>query len=86
LNKNNLIEKVSRVTCAKQEAIDAVNELLKSLKQALKNNEKITISGFGSFYVFRRKARKGHNPKTGKTIYINEKNIVKFKPAKNILM
>jgi len=85
MNKNDIIEKVARVTCAKGEAADAVNTLFKSMLQSLKNNEKITISGFGTFSVSSRKARKGRNPKTGKQIYISEKTVVKFKPAKNIL-
>jgi len=85
LNKNDLIEKVSRVTCAKKEAADAVNEFIKSIKQSMIKNERVTISGLGSFTTKIRKARMGINPRTGKQIHIKEKSIVKFKPAKNIL-
>ena len=86
MNKNDLIEKVSRVTCAKKEAADAVNELISAIKQALRNDKRVTISGLGSFNVKYRKARKGLNPRTRKQIYIKEKATVKFKPAKNILI
>ena len=86
MNKNDLIERVSRVTCAKKEASDAVNEFIASIKHAMVKNERVTISGLGSFYVRNRKARKGLNPRTGKQIQIKEKATVKFKPAKNILV
>ena len=86
MNKNDLIEKVSRVTCAKKEAADAVNELISAIKQALRDDKRVTISGLGSFNVKYRKARKGLNPRTRKQIYIKEKAMVKFKPAKNILI
>ncbi len=85
MNKNDIIDKVSRVTCAKKEAADAVNEFISVIKQALANNKRVTISGFGSFVVRNRKARKGVNPRTGKQIHIKEKATIKFKSAKNIL-
>ena len=85
MNKNDLIEKVARVTCAKQEAADAVNETLVAIKQALRENKRVTLSGLGSFSIKQRKARKGHNPRTGKTIQIKERTVVKFIPAKNLL-
>lgn len=85
MNKNDLIEKVSRVTCAKKEAADAVNEFITAIKQAMIKNERVTVSGLGSFTVKTRKSRRGINPRTGKQIHIKEKTIVKFKPSKNIL-
>lgn len=85
MNKNDLIKKVARVTCAKKEAAHAVNEFISAIKQALQKNEKITISGLGTFLTKTRKARNGINPQTGQLIQINEKTAVKFKPSKNIL-
>jgi len=85
MNKSDLIEKVARVTCAKQEAKDAVNALFSVIKQALGKNDRVGISGFGTFSVRARKPRMGRNPRTGQPIEISAKRVVKFKPAKEIL-
>lgn len=85
MNKSDLIEEVAKVTCAKQEAKDAVNALFSVIKQALGKNDRVGISGFGTFSVRARKPRMGRNPKTGQPIEISAKRVVKFKPAKEIL-
>ena len=46
---------------------------------ALKKGDKIAIVGFGTFSVQKRAARNGHNPRTGKSIKIAAKKVVKFK-------
>lgn len=81
MNKSEIIEKVSRVTCAKTEAKDSVETLIKTVKDALKNGERVTISEFGTFQVKFRKTRKGRNPRTGEEIDIPPKKVVKFKPS-----
>ncbi len=85
MNKSDLIEEVAKVTCAKQEAKDAVNALFSVIKQALGKNDRVGISGFGTFSVRARKARMGRNPRTGQPIKISAKRVVKFKPANEIL-
>ncbi|MDA3792296.1 MAG: HU family DNA-binding protein [Elusimicrobia bacterium] len=81
MNKSEIIEKVSNVTCAKIEAADAVEALFESIKDALEIGERVTVSGFGSFYVQFRKAKKGRNPQTGERIDIPPKKVIKFKPS-----
>ena len=81
MNKNEIIENVSKVTCAKTEAGDAVNMFIKTIKKALKRDERVTISEFGTFYVKFVKARKGRNPRTGEIIDIPPKKVVKFKTS-----
>jgi DNA-binding protein HU-beta len=56
--------------------------LIGTIKKALKKGDKIFLSGFGTFSVVKRKARKGRNPKTGEAIKIAARVIPKFKPAK----
>ena len=85
MNKSDLIEEVARVTCAKKEAKDAVNTLISVIKQALGKNDRVAISGFGTFSVRARKPRVGRNPKTGQPIKILSKRVVRFKPARDIL-
>lgn len=50
--------------------------------RSLKNNKKVSLSGFGTFKGDRRKARKGRNPQTGHEVEIKERMVPKFKPAK----
>ncbi len=47
--------------------------------ETLKKGEKLTLIGFGTFSVYERPARKGRNPRTGKTIKIAAKKLPKFK-------
>ena len=45
-----------------------INEMRKIIQQELKKGEKVTLTGFGTFEVKQRAARKGTNPRTGETI------------------
>ncbi len=81
MNKKALVEKVARVTCARTEARDAVEEFMNAVREALKNGERVTLSDFGTFQVKFQKARRGRNPKTGETIDIPPRKVVKFTPS-----
>jgi len=85
MNKTDLIELVSKVTCAKKEARDAVNSVFDSIKKALNNGDKVVISGLGTFNIRYRKARTIKNPLNGEITHIKARRIVKFKPADNII-
>jgi len=85
MNKSDLIEEVAKVTCAKKEAKDAVNTVFSVIKQALGKNDRVGISGFGTFIVRARKPRLGRNPRTGQPIKISTKRVVRFKPSREIL-
>ena len=50
----------------------------------LKNGNKVSFSGFGTFSVSERKARKGRNPQTGATISIPATRVPVFKAGKNL--
>ncbi|MDR2820906.1 MAG: HU family DNA-binding protein [Desulfovibrio sp.] len=74
--------KASLPTKAKaEEALDAV---LSSLREALAAGDSVTFTGFGSFKVVTRAARKGRNPRTGKEIQIPAGKIAKFTPGKGL--
>ena len=60
----------------------ALNALINGVKKALKKGERLTLPGFISMSVGRRKARKGRNPKTGQEIRIPAGKVVKFKAGK----
>lgn len=85
MNKGDLVNKIAeKADLSKTQAQDALNAALDCIGDALKDNDKVTLIGFGTFSVNHREARKGRNPATGKTIDIAAKNIVKFKPGKEL--
>jgi len=80
MNKKGLIESIaSEAGTSKATAEKALNGTLAAIAGALKNGDKVTLVGFGTFSVSKRNARNGRNPQTGKTIQIPAKNVVKFK-------
>ena len=82
MNKSELIAAMAlKAGLTKVQAKNALEALLDTSKDALKKGEKIALIGFGTFSVLDRKARTGHNPRTGKSIKIPAKKIVKFKPG-----
>jgi DNA-binding protein HU-beta len=60
----------------------AVEIFINTIKRTLKRRDKIVISGFGTFSIVKRKARKGRNPKTGAAVKIATKFTPKFKPVR----
>jgi len=77
---NLLMEKTG---LARNEAYDAVEIFLDSVKRALQTGEKVSLVGFGTFLVKQKNARNGRNPRTGEQIFIEEKRVVVFKPGKS---
>ena len=75
-----LKEQAGLATLAQAEA--AFEKLFAIIGAALKKDDAVSITGFGSFKVVKRKARKGRNPRTGKEIKIPAKKAVKFAPGK----
>lgn len=85
MNKGNLVDAIAaKADLSKAQAQTALNSALESITEALKANDKVTLIGFGTFSINRREAREGRNPSTGKTIQIAAKNVVKFKPGKEL--
>ncbi len=84
MNKADLISEVAKVVSTKKEAQAAVNCVFKSIPKAMKKGKPVTIAGFGSFKVTKRKARKGRNPKTGAEIKIKASKAPKFVASKTL--
>ena len=82
MNKGDLINEVAQVVSTKKEAQAAIDCVFSSITKALKKNDPVTIVGFGTFKVSKRKARKGRNPKTGEEIKIKASNAPKFVASK----
>ena len=61
-----------------------VNTIFETISVSLENGDRIELRGFGAFSVREHGARKGRNPQTGMEINIAAKNVVKFKPGKEL--
>ena len=86
MNKIELIAAVAeKAGMTKVDARKAIDAVLEVSKEELKKGDKIALVGFGTLGVVSRPARQGRNPRTGKTIKIAAKKVVRFKPAANIL-
>ena len=82
MNKGDLINEVAKVVSTKKEAQSVVESVIASITKAMKKGEDVTLTGFGSFKVVKRKARKGRNPYTGEVIKIKATKAPKFVPGK----
>jgi DNA-binding protein HU-beta len=71
-----------RTGISQKQAIDAVEIFLESVKEALKTGDKVSLVGFGTFFLKNKGERNGRNPRTGERIRIPAKSIVTFKPGK----
>ena len=86
MNKADLIESIANdVKLSKADAGRALDSITKRITQSLKKGENVTLVGFGTFSVTKRKARTGRNPQTGETIKIKARKVPKFKPGKDLL-
>ncbi|MBX3377106.1 MAG: HU family DNA-binding protein [Phycisphaeraceae bacterium] len=82
MNKGDLIDQVAmNLNTSKTDASKAVEAVLECITQGLKQQEKVTISGFGTFVKRQRAARTGINPVTKQPISIAASTTCGFKPA-----
>jgi DNA-binding protein HU-beta len=85
MTKAELIDKVaSTVKVSKADASKALDAALDAVTGPLKKGQKVTLVGFGTFSVSKRKARKGRNPRTGETIKIAAHKVPKFTAGKTL--
>jgi len=83
MTKAELIAGIAKETkISKASAEKAINAFTHSVTKALKKGDKLTLTGFGTFSVAKRGARKGRNPQTGKEIKIPANKVAKFKAGK----
>lgn len=76
------IAKDAKIT--KVAANAAVDSVVKSITKSLKKGQAVTLVGFGTFTVGKRKARTGRNPQTGAKIKIAARKVPKFRAGKGL--
>ena len=86
MTKAELVEKIHAKAGlpTKAKAEEALDAVVAALREALASGESVTFTGFGSFKVVERAARKGRNPRTGKEITIPASKVAKFPPGKGL--
>ena len=83
MNKSRLIDAIARhADISKAAAGRALDATLAAVRGSLKKGEIVTLVGFGSFYVGKRTARAGRNPRTGAAIKIRAAKVPKFRAGK----
>lgn len=83
MNKASIVEAVhGKLNSTKVAAEEAVDTVIGSIVESLKQGQEVSIAGLGIFTVRRRNARTARNPRTGEPIQVPAMNVVKFKPAK----
>jgi DNA-binding protein HU-beta len=83
VNKSELIDAIARhADISKAAAGRALDATVNSITGSLKKGEVVTLVGFGSFYVGKRTARAGRNPRTGAAIRIGAAKVPKFRAGK----
>ena len=82
MNKEDLITELSKVVSTKKEAEVVVDSVFGAIAKALKEGERVSLAGIGTFSVIDRPPRKGRHPKTGEEIDIAGKKVPKFNPGK----
>jgi DNA-binding protein HU-beta len=82
MNKGELIEQIAKdAKLSKNQATIALNSALGSIQTAMKKGDKVTLVGFGTFSVAKRKARTGRNPQTGAALKIPARRVARFSPG-----
>lgn len=85
MNKAELIDAIAADSgLTKADATKAVNSFVATVEKTLKEGGEIALTGFGSFVVQEKAARKGRNPQTGEEIEIKAKKVPSFKAGKGL--
>lgn len=85
LTKAELAEKlISELGLTKNDAKEMVEHFFSEIREALKDNEQVKLSGFGNFDLRDKSERPGRNPKTGEEIPISARRVVTFKAGQKL--
>ncbi len=83
MNKSELIDQIAKsADISKAAAGRALDATVGAIKISLKKGGMVTLVGFGTFYIGKRAARSGRNPRTGATIKIKAARVPKFRAGK----
>ncbi len=84
MNKTDLVNEIAEKAGLNKVAKAALNACLEAIEQALVNEDKVQLIGFGTFSVVEKPSRVGINPRTKEKLIIPSRKIIKFKPAEEL--
>ncbi|MDX1608232.1 MAG: HU family DNA-binding protein [Candidatus Spechtbacterales bacterium] len=85
MTKDDLVSKLAdKAGVSKKDAGDVLDAFTDTVTAALSGGDSVTLTGFGTFSVSHRAARKGRNPQTGEELQIPAMNVPKFKAGKGL--
>lgn len=85
MNKSDLVDAIAKsADISKAAAGRALDGAIEAIKKSLKKGDLVSLVGFGSFYVGKRAARTGRNPRTGDAIKIKAAKVPKFRAGKGL--
>ncbi len=85
MTKQEIVAKIAqKAKITKRAAGIALDTFVDAVTGALKKGDRVSLVGFGTFSVAKRKPRKGFNPQTKEEIRIPAKRVPKFKPGQEL--
>ena len=85
MNKSEMIDQIAKsADLSKAAAGRALDATIAAVKTSHKKGGMVTLVGFGTFYLSKRAARSGRNPRTGASIKIKAAKVPKFRPGKGL--
>jgi DNA-binding protein HU-beta len=85
MNKAELVARVAKdAGLTKADVLRVVDGILDNISRSLKKGDRVTLVGFGTFLVGRRRARAGHNPHTGEAMRIPARRMPRFAAGKEL--
>lgn len=85
MTKQKLIETLAKETSlSKREVEQVLVKMTNIVGRTIKTGEKVSITGFGTFDLGKRAARRGVNPQTGQEIHIPEMPMPRFRAGKRL--
>lgn len=85
MNRKDLIGKIaSDARLTRAQAARALDAFVEGIRSGLSRGDRVTISGFGSFDVLHRKARRVRNPSNGKAMEVAARRVPRFAPGNDL--
>ena len=87
MSREKIIKQLKKTNPAlnNSQLIEILDLFCENIKKSLKNNKKVELRGFGTFFIKKIKEKhSARNPKTGKLLYVPKKNKIRFKTSKKL--
>ncbi len=81
MTRREIVKSLNRLGLTKDQAGVAVDTFFESILKALKDEKKVSVTGFGSWEWKDRRSRQARNPKTGQVVELGKRKALVFKPS-----